>query len=96
MGLDRACKIRLGWGLEGVRHHTFAKGPPKSDSSDSPHAPCVLLTWGLPLDVVLSHRVAVQKMLQGTCIYPLCGQFLLAGPLQDNDFPCMIPSVSTA
>lgn len=49
----------------GEAPHT-CKGTPKPDSSDSPHAPCVLLTWGLPLDVVLSHRVAVQRMLQGT------------------------------
>lgn len=95
-GLDTACKIRPEWGLEGERHHTPAKGPP-NQTAVTPSPPiCVSLTWGLPLDVVLSHRAAVQKILQGVCIYPLCGQFLLAGPLQENYFPCMIPSVCTA
>lgn len=95
-GLYRACKVRSGWELEGERAPHTCKGTPKPDSSGSPLTPCAPSTWALPLDTVFSHRAAVQKMLQGVCIYPLSGHSLFAGPLRDNDFPCMFPSVSAA
>lgn len=81
-----------GGSWKGRGHHT----PAKPESSGSPLTPCAPSTWALPLDTVFSHRAAVQKMLQGVCIYPLSGHSLFAGPLRDNDFPCMIPSVSAA